>query len=281
MDRATLAGGLALLLWSSLALLTRAAAAIPPFQLAAMAFSVSGGLGLIWLAAVGGFAALRVGPLAWMHGIGGLFGYHAMFFAALAWAPPAEANLLNYMWPLLIVLLSAPLLGLRLTTRHLLGVGTGMAGCLLLLAKGTNFSSDALLGYVCAVGAAVIWALYSVLARRLRLVPTRAVIGFCAASALLAALAHLMFETTVIPDAWALLSVVGLGLGPVGASFLLWDIGMKRGDPRLLGALAYATPVTSTLLLALGGFAPLSILALLAALLVVTGGWIAAGAERG
>jgi len=67
---------------------------------------------------VRGLDALRISPLAWLHdGVGGLFGYHALFFAAMAHAPAAEANLLNYMWPLLIVLLSAPLLGLRLTFR--------------------------------------------------------------------------------------------------------------------------------------------------------------------
>jgi drug/metabolite transporter (DMT)-like permease len=134
MDRATWSGCTALLLWALLALLSRAAASVPPFQLAAMAFGVSSGLGLVWLAAVRGLGALRVSPVAWVHGVGGIFGYHALFFAAMAHAPAAEANLLNYTWPLLIVLLSAPLLGLRLTFRHLLGVVTGLSGSLLYMA---------------------------------------------------------------------------------------------------------------------------------------------------
>jgi drug/metabolite transporter (DMT)-like permease len=280
MDRATWLGSLALLLWALLALLSRAAASLPPFQLAAMTFAVSGGLGLTWLGAVRGLDALRVPPLAWLHGVGGLFGYHALFFAAMARAPAAEANLLNYTWPLLIVLLSAPLLGLRLTVRHLLGVATGLSGSLLLLAQGTNFTAGALLGYVCAVGAAVTWALYSVLARRMRAVPTEAVIGFCAASSILAAGAPILFESTVTPDRQTLCAVLALGLGPVGAAFLLWDFAMKRGDPRLLGALAYATPVASTIILGLAGFTLLSLSTVAAALLVVAGGWIAAGASK-
>jgi drug/metabolite transporter (DMT)-like permease len=281
MDSATISGCVALLLWALLALLSRAAATVPPFQLAAMAFAVSGGLGLAWLAATRGISALRVSPLAWLHGVGGLFGYHALFFAAMAHAPAAEANLLNYTWPLLIVLLSAPLLGLRLTPRHLLGVLTGLSGSLLLLARGTTFNTHALPGYLCAIGASFTWAFYSVLARRMRSVPTKAVIGFCAASAVLAAIAHSVFETTVIPDWRALLAILSLGIGPVGAAFLLWDLGMKQGDPRLLGALAYATPVASTIILGLAGFAPLSLMTLAAALLVMTGGWIAARAQQG
>ena len=280
MDRATWLGGLALLLWALLALFSRAAASLPPFQLAAMTFAVSGGLGLTWLWATRGLNALRVPPLAWLHGVGGLFGYHALFFAAMARAPAAEANLLNYTWPLLIVLLSAPLLGLRLTVRHLLGVAAGLSGSLLLLAQGTNFTTGAVVGYACALGAALTWALYSVLARRMRAVPTEAVIGFCAASSILAAAAHLVFEATVAPDRQSLFAVLALGLGPVGAAFLLWDFAMKRGDPRLLGALAYAVPVASTIILGLAGFAPLSWFTGAAALLVVAGGLIAASASR-
>jgi drug/metabolite transporter (DMT)-like permease len=245
-----------------------------------MAFAVSGSLGLAWLGATQDLHALRISPLGWVHGVGGLFGYHALFFAAMAHAPATEANLLNYTWPLLIVLLSAPLLGLRLTSRHLIGVVTGLSGSLLLLARGTNFTAGAVLGYSCAIGAALTWAFYSVLARRMRSVPTKAVIGYCAVSAVFAALAHTLFETTVIPDWQALLAILALGIGPVGAAFLLWDFGMKRGDPRLLGALAYATPVASTIILGLAGFAPLSFTTVAAALLVVAGGWVAANAQR-
>jgi drug/metabolite transporter (DMT)-like permease len=119
---------------------------------------------------------------------------------------------------------------------------------------------------------------YSVLARRLEAVPTGAVAGFCAATALLAGASHLAFEPTVAPDAGAWLAVLVLGVGPVGAAFFLWDFGMKRGDPRLLGTLAYATPVASTLLLAVGGFAQLTPAVIGAAALVALGGLLAARA---
>ena len=109
--------------------------------------------------------------------------------------------------------------------------------------------------------------MYSVLARHLAAVPTDAVAGFCAATAILAALAHAIFEPTIWPDPIAALAILALGLGPVGAAFFLWDIGMKRGDPRLLGTLAYATPVASTLLLCAAGFAPFTAATLIAAAL--------------
>ncbi|RVT98792.1 DMT family transporter [Rhodovarius crocodyli] len=278
-NAATLAGGGALLLWAFLAVLARAAAGIPPLQLTAMGFAVGGTLGLAWALARGGLSALRQPPIAWAHGVGGLFGYHALYFAALAWAPPAEANLLNYLWPLLIVLLSAPILGMRLGPWRLLGVAMGFAGSLVLLAGGAHFAPDAWAGFALALGCAFTWALYSVLARRLAEVPTEAVAGFCLASAVLGLAAHALFESWVWPDARQWLAIALLGAGPVGAAFFLWDIGMKRGDPRLLGTLGYAVPVASTVLLALWGEAALDGRLLLAMALVAGGGVIAARAK--
>ena len=277
---ATLAGAGAILIWASLALLTRLAGAVPPLEITALSFLVSAVLGLSVVAARGELGALRQPPLAWLHGVGGLFGYHALYFAALGLAPVAEANLLNYTWPLLIVLFSALLLGMRLTRLHAAGMVLGLAGCSLVLGGSVRFGTEGpvLIGYAFAASAGAVWALYSVLSRRFHGVPTGAVAGFCAATAVLAAMAHLLFEATVIPDGQTMLAVVLMGIGPVGAAFFLWDIGMKQGDPRLLGTLAYATPIASTLLLCLAGYAPLTLPLLAAAGLVTAGGVLAAKA---
>jgi drug/metabolite transporter (DMT)-like permease len=272
---ATLAGCGAIALWAILGVLSRAAATIPPFQLTAMSFAVSAIVSLSLLGVRGRLGHLRQPPLAWLHGVLGLFGFHALYFAALAHAPAAQANLINYTWPLLIVLLSALLPGMRLTARHLAGVALAASGCLLLLGGNAGLSAAYWPGYVAALASAMTWAVYSVLARHLAAVPTDAVAGFCAATAILAALAHAIFEPTIWPDPIAALAILALGLGPVGAAFFLWDIGMKRGDPRLLGTLAYATPVASTLLLCAAGFAPFTAATLIAAALVATGGLIA------
>ena len=270
-------GAVALALWAFLGLLTRMAAGIPPFQLTAMGMAVGGAAGLLVVLARGRGAALRQGPLAWAHGVGGLAGYHALYFAALTLAPPVEANLLNYLWPLLIVLLSAPVLGMALDARRLAGVALGFAGCALLLGGGAGFAPAAWPGFLCAASAALVWALYSVTARRLSAVPTEAVAGFCLGAALLAGLAHWAFERTVVPDARQWLAVLLMGLGPLGAAFFLWDAGMKRGDPRLLGTLAYATPVASTALLLAAGAGEAGWRVLAAAALVAGGGLLAAG----
>jgi drug/metabolite transporter (DMT)-like permease len=278
--QATLIGLTAILMWSLLAALTVASGRVPPFQLAAMTFALGACVGpLTWIFRGEGFRALRQPPVAWLVGVGGLFGYHALYFLSLRHAPPAEAGLVNYLWPLLIVLFSAFLPGERLMRHHVIGALLGLAGTIVLFAgRGVSgFELQYAPGFLAAFIAAFVWAIYSVLSRRLAHVPTDAVAGFCAATALLAAICHMMLETTVWPETtgqW--LAVLGLGIGPVGAAFYAWDVGMKRGDIRVIGAASYATPLVSTAVLILVGYAEASATLALAALLIGGGGLIAA-----
>ncbi|RBP15617.1 EamA domain-containing membrane protein RarD [Roseiarcus fermentans] len=281
---ATLIGFGAVALWSSLALLTALSGETPPFELAALTFAVGGLGGLVYAAARGKLSALAQPWPVWAVGIGGLFGYHALYFAALRRAPPADASLIAYLWPLLIVLFSAALPGERLLPRHVIGAGLGFAGAAtLFLSKGASFAAAggrALQGYGLALCCAFVWSGYSVLSRRLKGAPTEAVAGFCLATAALAALCHAAFETTVVPaNAVQWLAILGLGLGPVGLAFYVWDYGVKHGDIRLLGVASYAAPVLSTLILVGVGVAPATPALALACALIV-GGAIVASVAR-
>ena len=266
------AGFAAIALWSALAALSVSAGPIPPFQMVAMTFAVGASIGIVRALVRGvGWQGLVGWPFrVWLLGIGGLFGYHALYFAALQLAPPAEANLVNYLWPLLIVLLSAPLAAERLGWPHLLGAFLGFAGvALLTVGRGVSFTGTYALGYALALGGAFAWSLYSVLSRRFGETPTDAIAAFCAASAILSLGCHWVFESTVWPaSAAAWLAVLALGLGPAGAAFYLWDHAVKRGDIRALGALSYATPILSTALLIACGLAEPTGTLLIAALLV-------------
>ncbi|MBS7706421.1 aromatic amino acid exporter YddG [Chelatococcus asaccharovorans] len=276
---ATRVGLGAIALWSLLAALTAASGKVPPFQLAAMTFALGGLLGCAsWIVKPAGVAALRQPWRVWLVGVSGLFGYHALYFAALRIAPPAEAGLINYLWPLLIVLFAALLPGEKLRPAQILGAIFGFAGVLVLIfsKQDLSFSGAYVPGYLAALGAAVIWAIYSLLSRALGTVPTDAVAGFCLVTSVLSALCHIAFEETVWPAFWwQWLAIVVLGVGPLGAAFYCWDIGVKRGDIGFLGVAAYATPVISTLLLVVFGFAEATISLAVACALIVAGAFIA------
>jgi len=280
--RATLVGCLAVLMWATLATLTVSLKSIPPFQLLAMAFGVAFVVGSLWLLLSGGAKrfSVFVQPLSfWLSAIAGLFIYHALYFVALRLAPAAEANLINYLWPLLIVLFSALVPGgARLRAAQLIGAVMGLAATGLLIGGGGKLGAVTgnLWGYIAAVACAFVWSSYSVLNRRFSEVPSEAMIGVCGVVALLGATTHLLFEPASAQLARAeWLALLALGCGPVGLAFLVWDYGTKHGDLPLLGTLAYGAPILSTLLLVALGLAQPTIGLLLAVGLVVGGAWIA------
>lgn len=280
---ATLIGFTAVLLWSLLALFTVETEPVPPFQLNALTFAIGGGVGLIWIGATGGFGQLARVPIrVYIFGTLGLFGYHAFYFTALRLAPPAEAGLIAYLWPLLIVLFSGLLPGETLRRGHIFGALIAFAGAALILTGGImGGEAGTLAGYGFALACALTWSGYSVLSRRLGATPTASVAVFCLATAALSTGAHAAFEETAWPDhltGWA--AIAGLGLGPVGLAFYTWDVGVKRGDIQLLGTASYAAPLMSTLALIVAARAEPRREILLAAVLIAAGAALAARSGR-
>lgn len=277
--KATTIGAVAVLLWALLALFTAASGSVPPFQLTAICFSLATFIGAAASFRSGkGFAPLKQPIPVWLLGVGGLFGYHFFYFTALRNAPPLEAGLIAYLWPLLIILFSALLPGEKLLKRHIFGGLLGLAGAILIVSKGRSLSFDPQysFGYLMACICALTWSAYSVLSRRFSSVPSETVTGFCAVSALLALVAHLVLETTLWPEnAGQWLAVMGLGLGPVGLAFYVWDYGVKHGDIQILGAISYAAPVLSTLALLLFGYGAFTWHVAVAVFLVTAGAIVA------
>ncbi|QDC11029.1 EamA family transporter [Oceanicola sp. D3] len=281
---ATAIGFTAILLWALLALFTVGSAPVPPLQLNAICFTIGGAIGLVWCAArPGGFARmLAPGWKVIAFGTTGLFGYHLLYFSALRVAPPAQAGLIAYLWPLFIVLFSGLLPGEKLRAGHIIGALLGFAGAAVVITgDGGGFTREWALGYGLAFACALTWSSYSVLSRRLGTAPSEVVTLFCLASALLSVVAHLALEQTAWPQGtlgWA--SMIALGLGPVGLAFYTWDIGMKRGNIQLLGTASYAAPLLSTLALVLADVAKPTEWLAASALLISLGAALAARASR-
>ena len=258
----------AIVLWSSLASLATLIPNVPVF--------LKTGVGLL----IGSVIALplarfqikqlAVKPKILLLGVYGLFGYHAALFVALSTSPSVQANLVNYLWPLLIVLL-APLFSkkVKLNLRVVIGGLMGFIGASLAILSGS--SSDGLFysGYLFAFMAAVIWSTYSLATNRIGSFPTPAVGLFALVSGILSIAMHFVFETQVSLSSFDWMILVLLGLGPLGAAFYLWDYAIKRSNPQEIGLLSFLTPLLSTgFLLVITGQALSWLLAIAAGLIV-------------
>lgn len=279
-SQATLIGFTAVLMWAFLALLSSAAGAIPPFQLSAMTFAIGALVGFSRIGLKPELISTFRQPLnVWLVGTIGLCLYHCAYFFAIQSAPPVEASLIAYLWPLLIVVFAAFLPGESLRLHHVIGVLLGLFGAALIITKGgaIGLQSGFKLGHAVALACAFIWSGYSVLSRRLGNVPTEIVAGYCLITAIVSLALHFALETTAIPATsgqW--IAILLLGLFPVGAAFYTWDFGVKRGDIMVLGAASYASPLLSTLVLLISGYAEFHWTIIVACLLITFGAMIAA-----
>ena len=240
----------AIALWASLASLGVSLTHIPPFLLTGIALII--GSVPAWPLVLRGPSQWRITLCTLALGVYGLFAYHFLLFIALRHAPPVEANLVNYLWPLFIVVLSPVVLpGVALRLPHVLAALLGFGGAAIAIAGGRELSGTLAWGYLPALAAAFIWATYSLMTKRVAAFPTTAIGLFGLVSGVLSLLCHGLLEPAVAlqPRDWGLLAV--LGLGPLGASFFMWDKALKLGDARHIGILSYITPLASTALLIL------------------------------
>jgi len=250
----------AICLWASLAALGVALKHVPPFLLTGLALAL--GSVLAWPAVLRDARLWRVAPSTLGLGVFTLFGYHFLLFIGFRLAPAVEVNLINYLWPLLIVVL-APLYlpGLKLRGVHVGAAVMGFTGAAIAIWGARDATNATLsnatwvpgLGYLLALGSAFIWANYSLQTKRAELTgksfPTAAIGLFGLLSGLLSLACHWALEPSASLSTLDWLLLLTLGLGPLGAAFFLWDKALKLGDVRQIGILSYLTPLASTLLL--------------------------------
>lgn len=254
--RATLIGFVAILIWAVFPVMTQYTKGIPPFQLIGLAFlfmPLQAVVRTLWKKE-SLRQHFRMAPKIWLLGIYGLFGFHFFYFVALRVAPPIEAFLIDNLWPLLMVLLAAPVNKEKLSPFHIVGCLLGFGG-IVLIAQGARFDSAHLLGYISALACALIWSSYSVYSKKwAHHIPRDATSAFCGATALLSLLSHLFLETWVDPTPVQWMVILTMGVGPIGIAFFFWDMGVRFGDIRLLGVLCYLGTLIGAILLVVFGF---------------------------
>ncbi|CAD5245137.1 DMT family transporter [Thermococcus camini] len=178
--------------------------------------------------------------------------YYTVLFSAYDRLPAQEAQALNYTWPLMLLLLSIPLLGKRPGARTVLGLFLGFLGALAVATKGNvadlNFTDS--LGVALGLGSAVVWASYWLLNLRddrplIEKMFWNFLFGFLYISIVVAATGNFS-----VPPLEGLAGAVYVGLFEMGVTFLLWYRAVE-GDMAFASNLAYLVPFLSLFFISL------------------------------
>jgi drug/metabolite transporter (DMT)-like permease len=262
-----LLASLTILCWGSLATFANLLYHLPPFYI----------LGVTFL--IGSLPAFFRPKEMFPHwkillvGVAGYFGYHFFLFYAFRFAPALEANLINYLWPVILVMMT-PLFfrEQKLKGYHFAGAFLSVIGCVFLVAsKGAQLNPNNLTGYLLAFGAALSWPLYSIAKKKLPATPVWAIGSFCLVCGLLSLLTHAWLEPRVVLQPRDAILLFIMGIGPFGLAFYCWDAALRLGDSRDIGALAYLTPALSNLGLILFADQEIASTTLIAMVLIICG----------
>ena len=248
---------LAIPLWATWPALATFATAVPPFELLAIAYLV--GCGVLWKLESPRdrdrrgdgrpFRAL-IAPLFCAFGV---CGSSAFFIFATHRIPPAQAHLIAYLWPAMLVIVGGALRLFRLRWRHVGGVALGFSGAAVLVRDTPLSGSGA--GIALALLSGLSWALYCLFRLRQGPAAGNVLTAACVISAAVCTVLHIATEHTVVPGAGALAAAVCVGIFPLALANFAWDRGVRQGNSQLLAVMAYATPILSALLLVMLGMA--------------------------
>lgn len=157
------------------------------------------------------------------------FLYYAVLFKAYDLLPASEAQPLNYIWAITLVILSIPLLKQKIGIKSIIGIIVSFFGVFVIATHGdvlgfrfSNFS-----GAMLAVGSSIIWALfwiYNVKDKRDEVV--KLFLGFFF-GLIYVTLAMFIFSDFFIPDIRGLAGAVYVGLFEMGITFVLWSKALK------------------------------------------------------
>jgi len=269
-----LAGVTAVLLWASAASWITAAKGVPPF----LYYGIETLIGFFIMA--GKWRYLRLNPLPefratplWYYliGIMGIGLQGAAWVAAIQTAPPLEAILFIYQWPMLVIVFTTLATGGRLGLHHGLAIVLGLSGLVtLLVGRGLDFGSFHLLpGHFWGLVAALTWSLFSAAAARRKDIGPNVVGAIMLLSSVVNLSIWLAMGAELPPLQGLIICVIASFV--IMPGYILWDYGMKLGNTRIIGICSFMIPVLSTIILVLLGQAAFTLYLLPALLLVMAG----------
>jgi drug/metabolite transporter (DMT)-like permease len=199
-----------------------------------------------------------------------LFTTQFCYFSAFRLAPAAQVDLINYLWPTMLILFSSLLPGERLSYSYLVASLLCLLGISLLLMPvyGQPFTNEYLPGYLLAFGGAVSWTCLCLYTRYQGISTTNSLAWSCGICGILYLALHLSTEQFIVPTVLEGISMFFIGVFQIALAYHFWEKALKKGHIKLLGLFSYCIPVLSILILIFFGKAPFNANIIAATLLI-------------
>jgi drug/metabolite transporter (DMT)-like permease/putative salt-induced outer membrane protein YdiY len=173
------------------------------------------------------------------------------YLLAFRYAPAAQVDIVNYLWPTLLVCLSSFLPKERFSWSHCIACIISFLGVINLFSPSQGFSHDNILGYFLAFGAALSWTGYSLYTRYRGTSNANCISWACGPAALLTFILHLYYEKPTCPSSSEFFYLSIFGILQMGFALYFWEKALKKGYVKTLGLASYAIPIFSILILVL------------------------------
>ena len=269
---ATAVGAIAPLFWAFGPLFAVNLKTLPPFETLSILFALGFLVSAIRITARKRWKRTWQPPIVWVAGIVGVGGAQCCYILAFKAAPPEQVELINYLWPALVIAFLGVVPRERTSRVHIAAAVIAFCGVALLLGGNRSFSMTTLHGYLFALMAAVCWAGYTLFSRHNKGITAEMIGLYFGVMALVCLIIHRFTgEMTLFPSPIQIKALLCMGVGSLGFSFTCWEHGIKKGNIAALGLVAYLVPVLSIALLIAYNMAQPSLRLLGAAALIAVG----------
>lgn len=187
--------------------------------------------------------------------------YNFLYILSLRLIPAVEASMLNYLFPVMIVVFAIPIKKEKLTIAKSISILLGFIGAVIILTGGniTNINATNIVGDLLAFCAAISWGLFSNLDKWNKLSETTSTYFFVIESFILSTVCVVCFSQFLIPGPLPLLGSLWIALSNVVLSLPLWLKVLKIAPPVLVAICTFITPFISLVFIMLLTGEPISV----------------------
>jgi len=177
----------------------------------------------------------------------GVFLYYLFLYLALYYLKAQEAFIINYLWPLMIVLFAIPILGEKFNFRKIIAIILSFIGIVIIATRGNieqlNFEKP--IGVILAIMAAILYGLFSVLGKKHNDDRTVSMMFYYIFTFIYSSVAVFLFSFIPVVSGLQIMGLLWTGFITSGGAFLLWFLALKYGDTAKISNIAFLTPFIS------------------------------------